>query len=143
MILWLAYVFFMLVSTPLFNSEAYRNQMKDPEVKSFSSDVQAIDLEQIPIVDQQLAYKLADKKLGENPSLGSQVQLGEPTIQQVNGKLVWVVPLHHSGFFKWLSNMDGAKAVSYTHLPRIIMSFFLTLPIIWNGLPIFLLKTKF
>lgn len=108
-ILWLAYVVVMLVSTPLFNSEAYRNQMKDPEVKSFSSDVQAIDLEQIPIVDQQLAYKLADKKLGENPSLGSQVQLGEPTIQQVNGKLVWVVPLHHSGFFKWLSNMDGAK----------------------------------
>lgn len=108
-ILWSAYFAVMLISTPLFHSEAYRSQMKDPEIKSFSSDIQAIDLDQIPIVDQQLAYKLADKKLGEKPSLGSQVQLGEPTIQQVNGKLVWVVPLHHSGFFKWLSNMDGAQ----------------------------------
>lgn len=107
--LWLIYLIVMLISTPLFNSEAYRNQMKDPEVKSFSSHVQAIDLDQIPIVDKELAYKLADKKLGEKPSLGSQVELGEPTIQQVNGKLVWVVPLHHSGFFKWLSNMDGAQ----------------------------------
>ena len=29
-------------------------------------------------------------------------------IQKVNDKLVWVVPLGHSGFFKWLKNMDGS-----------------------------------
>ena len=60
-----------------------------------------------PIVDNDLAYKSAEKKLGEKPSLGSQVVLGEPTIQTVNDKLVWVVPLQHSGFFKWLTNMAG------------------------------------
>lgn len=43
----------------------------------------------------------------ERPSLGSQVYLGEPTKQLVNGKLVWVVPLHHSGLFKWFTNMSG------------------------------------
>lgn len=25
----------------------------------------------------------------------------------MNGKLMWVVPLEHSGFFKWLANLDG------------------------------------
>jgi hypothetical protein len=29
-------------------------------------------------------------------------------IQKVDNKLVWVVPLEHSGFFKWLKNMDGS-----------------------------------
>jgi hypothetical protein len=55
----------------------------------------------LPVVDKGLAALLADKKLGEKPALGSQVTLGAPTIQKVNDKLVWVVPLLHSGFFKW------------------------------------------
>lgn len=106
-VLWLAYIAVYIGSMPLFHVTAYREQLTKPQIREFSSDIQAIDASQIPIVDQALASKLADKKLGEKPALGSQVRLGEPTIQQVNGKLVWVVPLHHSGFFKWLSNMDG------------------------------------
>ncbi len=41
--------------------------------------------------------------------LGSQVVIGagEATIQQVNGELVWAVPLYHSGVFKWLTNLSG------------------------------------
>ncbi|MEG1050155.1 MAG: hypothetical protein RSE24_06400, partial [Oscillospiraceae bacterium] len=54
-----------------------------------------------------LAAKIAEKKLGEKPSLGSQVVLGTPTVQTVDGKLVWVVPLQHSGFFKWITNLQG------------------------------------
>ena len=65
-------------------------------------------MDQLPIVDKSLARELADKKVGENPGLGSQVILGTPVIQKVDGKLVWVVPLEHSGFFKWLKNMDGS-----------------------------------
>lgn len=106
-VLWLALIAVHIGSLPLFHVTAYREQLTKPQIREFSSDIQAIDTSQIPIVDQALATKLADKKLGEKPALGSQVRLGEPTIQQVNGKLVWVVPLHHSGFFKWLSNMDG------------------------------------
>lgn len=105
--LWVILVLVHLFSTPLFHVKAYREQLNEPIVKAFDTDIQPIDTNQIPIVDQALASKLADKKLGEKPALGSQVRLGEPTIQQVDGKLVWVVPLHHSGFFKWFSNMDG------------------------------------
>lgn len=56
---------------------------------------------------EELALQLAQKKLGERPALGSQVALYTATIQMVDGELVWVVPLYHSGFFKWLTNMDG------------------------------------
>ncbi len=66
-----------------------------------------MDTSQIPIVDEDLALKLANKKLGERPSLGSQVYLRDATIQMVDGKLVWVAPLYHSGFFKWFMNMEG------------------------------------
>ena len=96
-----------IISSPLVSFPAYRDQLGTPEQRTFTSDVQVMDITKLPVVDQDLAGKLADKKLGERPSLGSQVYLGEPTIQQVNGELVWVVPLQHSGFFKWLTNMEG------------------------------------
>ncbi len=104
---WAFVIIMNIISSPLISFPAYRDQLGEPEVRDFSSDIQVMDMNQVPIVDQALASKLADKKLGERPSLGSQVYLGEPTIQQVSGELMWVVPLHHSGFFKWISNMEG------------------------------------
>ena len=104
---WVLLILVSLLSSPIFGSKAYRDQLGDPEVRTFSSDIQVMDQNQLPIVDKALAANLADKKLGERPSLGSQVYLGEPTKQLVNGKLVWVAPLHHSGLFKWFTNMSG------------------------------------
>ena len=104
---WVLYGVVTVGSSVIFNVSAFRDQMPDYRVGDFSSEIQVVDTSQIPIVDNDLAYKIAEKKLGEKPSLGSQVVLGEPTIQTVNDKLVWVVPLQHSGFFKWLTNMAG------------------------------------
>lgn len=104
---WALIVLVMIGSSVVFNCKAYRSQIGESEIRRFSDEVQAIDVSQVPIVDEELAWKLADKKLGERPSLGSQVVLGTPTIQMVNGKLQWVVPLNHSGFFKWLTNLEG------------------------------------
>lgn len=97
-----------VIFNPLFFYNSYRSQIADVEETIFTSEIQAIDLNQIPIVDKALASRLADKKLGEDPSLGSQVDLGEPTLQNVNGELLWIVPLQHSGFFKWLANLEGS-----------------------------------
>lgn len=104
---WVAYGVVTVGSSVIFNVSAFRDQMPDYRIGDFSSEVQVMDASQIPIVDKDLASKIAEKKLGEKPSLGSQVILGEPTIQTVDDKLVWVVPLQHSGFFKWLTNMGG------------------------------------
>lgn len=104
---WVLYFAVTIGSSVLFNVSAFRDQMPDYRTGKFSEEIQAIDTTQIPIVDKDLALKLADKKLGERASLGSQVVLGTPTIQTVDGKLVWVVPLYHSGFFKWITNLSG------------------------------------
>ena len=107
-ILWALYFAVTIISLPLFNYKAYRDQLGNPNTSEFTETVQPIALDQVPIVDRELALELADKKIGENPGLGSQVVLGTPVIQKVDSKLVWVVPLEHSGFFKWLKNMDGS-----------------------------------
>ncbi|MEG3029647.1 MAG: hypothetical protein RR827_04545 [Oscillospiraceae bacterium] len=106
-VVWAAYAIVTVGSSVIFNVSAFRDQMPDYKVGNFGEDIQVIDTTQIPIVDKDLAAKIAEKKLGEKPSLGSQVVLGTPTVQTVDGKLVWVVPLQHSGFFKWITNMQG------------------------------------
>lgn len=105
--IWALFFIVNIGSSVLFHVNAYRDQMPELVEKDFASDFDTVDLSQLPIVDAAMARKLADKKLGERPSLGSQVVLGEPTLQQVDGALVWAVPTYHSGFFKWLTNMDG------------------------------------
>lgn len=95
-------------STSIFHSSAMYSQIGKVEEKSFVDDVVEIDTSQIPVVDIKLASKLADKKLGEDISLGSQMEIGEFTNkQQVNGKLVYVAPLEHRSFWKWNSNKQG------------------------------------
>lgn len=105
---WGILILVSIYSSVLFHVGQYQSQLTEPEIRQFSADVQPIDINQLPVVDKELASLLADKKLGEKPALGSQVTLGTPTIQKVNGKLVWAVPLLHSGFFKWISSEDGA-----------------------------------
>ncbi|MFK7031316.1 hypothetical protein [Flavobacterium oreochromis] len=72
-----------------------------------SKHIAPISLSEIRVVDEDLAYLLGEKILGSQPALGSQVHLGEFYIQKVNNKLYWVAPLLHSGFFKWLNNIEG------------------------------------
>lgn len=72
-----------------------------------SKHIAPISLNEIRVVDEDLAYLLGEKILGSQPALGSQVHLGEFYIQKVNNKLYWVAPLLHSGFFKWLNNKEG------------------------------------
>ncbi|MCB5269063.1 MAG: hypothetical protein WCS58_04765 [Candidatus Cloacimonadaceae bacterium] len=96
-----------LASSGLFHAKSYRNMIGDINSSDFSSLVSPINMNQVPIIDQAFATSLAEKKLGEDFALGSRVNLGTPTIQMVNGKLYWVVPLLHSGFFKWLTNRDN------------------------------------
>lgn len=95
-------------SCSIFNDKIMANQIGEMNEKEFSKDVLEIDNSQIPIVDLALADKLADKKLGEDPGLGSQARVGDFTNKQsVNGKLVYVAPLEHTGFLKWYDNKEG------------------------------------
>lgn len=101
-------IFCGAIGSALFNSTAMHTQIGEIEEKSFKNDVLELDTSQIPVVDLELAAKVADKKLGEDLALGSQMEVGKFTNkQQVNGKLVYVAPLEHRDFFKWNSNKSG------------------------------------
>ena len=98
----------ILTSWSLFHNQSYRNLIGKVEIgKTFSDHLEPISIKNIRVVDQELASILGDKVLGSKPALGSQVNLGEFTIQKVNDELYWVAPLEHSGFFKWNKNKQG------------------------------------
>ena len=93
--------------SPLVSYKDHRNLIGNIEEVDFSSQIEYMDINQLPIIDKELANKLADKKLGEISSLGSQVTVGELNLQSVNGQLYYVGPLEHSSFLKWLTNREG------------------------------------
>ena len=98
-----------LTSLPMFRSDAYRNLIgKVEDGAKITNHIAPISIDEIRVVDEDLAYLLGEKILGSQPSLGSQVELGDFCIQKVNNKLYWVAPLLHSGFFKWLNNPEGS-----------------------------------
>lgn len=98
----------LLTSLPMFRSESYRNVIG--EVKNgdnLKDHIAPISLDKIRVVDEDLAMLLGEKIIGSQPSLGSQTEIGDFTIQKVNDQLYWVAPLLHTGFFKWFSNSEG------------------------------------
>jgi len=105
-----AFLLPILTSTPLLYSQDYRNLLGEVKESSFTADIEPINLTQIRIVDEETAKKLADKKIGEVPALGSQIQLGQMSLQKVQGRLYYVAPLEHRGLFQWLYNQSqGSK----------------------------------
>lgn len=103
-----AFVLPFFTSHPIFRNQDYRNligKVKDGD--KLTKQIAPISMNEIRVVDEDLAYLLGEKILGSQPALGSQAHLGEFFIQKVNGKLYWIAPLLHSGFFKWLNNKEG------------------------------------
>ena len=101
-------VFPLFTSLAMFRSEAYKSLIgKVSEGKSISNHIEPISIDEIRVVDEDLAYLLGEKVLGSQPALGSQVELGNFCIQKVGEDLYWIAPLLHSGFFKWLNNKEG------------------------------------
>ncbi|MDI9308686.1 MAG: hypothetical protein QM535_00615 [Limnohabitans sp.] len=107
----LLYIFILpIFSSALFRTKEYQSLIgKVDNGDKISNHIAPISMDEIRVVDEDLAYLLGEKILGSQPALGSQVHLGEFCIQQVNKKLYWVAPLLHSGFFKWLNNSQGTS----------------------------------
>ncbi|GAA0107143.1 MULTISPECIES: cell shape-determining protein [Clostridium] len=101
------YILSLVVFSPIVSYKAHRELIGNIEGVEFSNEIEHIDLKQLPTIDKEVAYKLADKKLGEIPSLGSQVTIGDLTLQSVGGQLYYVAPLEHSSLFKWFTNREG------------------------------------
>lgn len=98
-----------VTSSPILHAKAYRNLIGQVKDSNFSKDVSPVSVKDIRLVDESMAMKLGDKKLGEDPALGSVAKLGKFHIQSVNGELYWVAPLVHRDIIKWATSMDGTN----------------------------------
>ncbi len=98
----------MATSLAMFRSDSYQTLIgKVTNGEKISNHIAPISIDEIRVVDEDLAHLLGEKVLGSQPALGSQVELGEFCIQKVKNDLYWVAPLLHSGFFKWMNNQEG------------------------------------
>ncbi|WP_141213390.1 hypothetical protein [Janthinobacterium sp. PC23-8] len=95
-----------LTSAPILHANAYYKMLGAETPANFHDALPPIDIDQAPLVSQDMALQAMQKRLSEIASLGSQVAVGTPVKQLVRDKLVWVAFLEHSGFFKWFA--DGA-----------------------------------
>lgn len=107
--IFILYIAANFIFSPVVSYKYHRNLIGTVNEVDFSEEIQPIDLNQLPTIDKELAAKLADKKLGEIPSLGSQVTIGELHLQSINGSLYYVAPLEHSSFIKWITNRKGTS----------------------------------
>ena len=98
-----------VTSSPILYSKSYRNLIGEVKTSKFAKDVSPVSLDDIRLVDEDMAMKLGDKKLGEDPALGSVARLGKFNIQSVDGKLYWVAPLVHRDMIKWITSLDGTS----------------------------------
>lgn len=95
------------ITTPILHASAYKNLIGEVTESEFTEDVSPVNVNDIRIVDEGMAMKLGEKKIGEIPAIGSVSQLGTFHIQSVNGELYWVAPLVHRDIIKWITNLDG------------------------------------
>ncbi len=109
-----------IFSSAAFHSDSYNNMLKVDEVnfEQFSSDVDVIPVDKMIVTDHDLARKVVEDRLEEDPGLGSRCVVGDMTMQQLTGSftidggrklefdndVIWVAPLEHSGFWKWVNN---------------------------------------
>ncbi|HBA44847.1 TPA: hypothetical protein DCZ31_02550, partial [Patescibacteria group bacterium] len=101
------FVFDPYMSRHIGRSEEFRDLIGQRTVGKFTQDVTPIDPSQIRIVDGEMAKKIGEKLLGEESALGSRAELGEMHVQHVKGKLYWVAPVLHNGYFAWSKFSGG------------------------------------
>lgn len=93
-----------LISSPIIRSRAYRDLLK-VETGNFTEDIKEISFDQIPMLDEDSAMKLGDKKMGELADMVSQFEVADDYTQiNYRSRPVRVTPLVYGDFFKWITN---------------------------------------
>lgn len=93
-----------LLSLPLFRAGAYREllTLRDGD---FTTEISEVSYNEIPMLDEQSAEMLGDRKMGELSDLVSQFEVSDAYTQiNYQGRPVRVTYLEYGDFFKWLGN---------------------------------------
>ena len=116
----IAPIFAAVQSWEMFNADEFNKRLPVKEVneKTFGKTIAVVEVDKMITLDETAAQKVAEDVLGNNTGLGSRVKVGNVTLQCLSGSftidngeklsfnndLIYVAPLEHSSFFKWMSN---------------------------------------
>lgn len=95
--------------SPIINADMYSKRITVQEDGDFTSDINIVDFNALPLLDKDSSGKLGDRVMGQMPELVSQFYVSD-LYTQINYKnrVVRVTPLEYNGFFKYFSNKsDG------------------------------------
>lgn len=96
-----------LISVPLFRAGAYR-ELLTVEEGDFTTQVSEVSYNEIPMLDEDSAEMLGDRKMGELSDLVSQFEVSDAYTQiNYQGRPVRVTYLEYGDFFKWLGNREN------------------------------------
>jgi hypothetical protein len=103
-------------SATLFHADRYRTVVGTVDTLDNHPELSSTDAARFRVVDEALARRMAERVLGEDGALGSQVTIGRMTLQLVAGEWLWVGPLNHSSLLRWAANAStpGYVTVSAT-----------------------------
>ena len=95
-----------LLSSPVLRSRSYRDLLT-VETGDFTAEIEEISFNQIPMLDEDSARRLGDRRMGEMADMGlvSQFEVASDYTQiNYNGHPVRVTPLRYGDPIKWLNN---------------------------------------
>lgn len=93
-----------IVSLPIFRASDYRDLLQ-VETGDFSTDIKEVSYDEIPMLDEDSAERLGDRRLGELSDLVSQFEVSDAYTQiNYQGRPVRVTYLTYGDFFKWINN---------------------------------------
>lgn len=107
-IICLAFILILIVGTviglPIFRAGAYSSLLELSD-GDFVQEVDEISFDQIPMLDEDSAKKLGDRKMGELAEYVSQFEVADNYTQiNYNGRPVRVTPLVYGDLIKWFNN---------------------------------------
>lgn len=109
------FVLSFATSSSYFHAEKYANLMV-PVQASRDATMPLTDQTQVRLVTPDLARKRAAELISssDEQGIGSRVTIGEMWGNEVGGKMYWIAPLEHSGFWRWMKfdNTPGYIMVS-------------------------------
>ena len=107
----IVYLVGALLSSPIINGKKYQ-QLMTVETREFTTDIEELSFDQIPLLDKDSAELLGDRKMGSMVDMVSQFEV-DSLYSQINyqDRPVRVSPLKYASLSKWFTNQgEGIPA---------------------------------
>ncbi len=99
------------ICSPVFNAKSYHERIKVDEKCDFTTDIEEVDFNKLPLLDKASSEVLGDRVMGQMSEFVSQFNVSDLYNQiNYNDEIMRVTPIDYASFIKWISNRkEGVK----------------------------------